>query len=115
MNHCSFNINSDKQNRWFQKMEFNEDFIRNIFEIINANVDVSIEPKATDEEIQNSILNWFENNPVRSISSVNEFLTILDPLFQVTVRENGRDKILKLAMQNEQEFRKGMRKNKEFF
>ena len=96
-------------------MEFDEDFIKKIFEIINANFDISIEPKASEKKIEKNLLKWFEDNPVRSTSSVNEFLSIMDPLFQVTVKENGRDKILKLAMQNEQEFRQGLRKNKEFF
>ena len=96
-------------------MGFDEDFIKRIFEIINANFDISIEPKVSDKKIEKNLLKWFEDNPVRSLSSVNEFLSIMDPLFQVIVKENGRDKILKLAMQNEQEFRQGLRKNKEFF
>jgi len=96
-------------------MEFKEDLIRKILEIVNANFDISIKPKTSEKIIMKKLTNWLDENPVRSLSSVNEFMTIMDPLFQVSKKENGRDMLIKLAMQNEQEFRKGLRKNKEFF
>ncbi|MHA1420250.1 MAG: hypothetical protein ACTSYH_14880 [Candidatus Heimdallarchaeaceae archaeon] len=96
-------------------MVFNEDFLRKIFEIVNANFDISLKPKTSDDIIEEKLSDWFDENPVRSLSSVNEFLTIVDKLFQVNVSENGRDHILKIAMQNDQEFRQGLRKNRVFF
>ncbi len=96
-------------------MEFDDDSLKRAIEIEKASCDIEISPKYSQEHIENQVINWLNDNPVRSLSSLEEFTNLVAELFEIKVRENGRDKILQLAMQNSQSFLQGMKRNREFF
>jgi len=83
------------------------------FDTLDTNIEININEEERDE-IAEKILEWLNANPVRSISSVDDFFQLVSDLLEIEVTRDGRLRLRKSSRSN-QEIVASMKRNKDFF
>ena len=83
------------------------------FDTLDDDLEVKLETKRRDR-IGNRILEWLNENPIRSISSVDDFFQLLDELLDVKVTRDGRLS-LRASSRSDQQIISNLMRNRDFF
>ncbi|UJG39915.1 MAG: hypothetical protein K9W45_08660 [Candidatus Heimdallarchaeum aukensis] len=80
---------------------------------INSEIDVNISEEEKDR-IYLEVIQWLNDNPIRSLSSVSDFMQLLESLLCLEIKEDGR-LILSTSAYSDQQLSEGLKRNKDFF
>lgn len=94
-------------------MDFNE-LLKFCVQLENATYEFLVELREKEEEVSKSIKEWLNTYRIRSLSSIADFMQLLEKLFKIKAYENGR-LIFESSLASDSDLRQGLKRNKDFF
>ena len=83
------------------------------FDTLDKDLEIKLESEDRDK-IGDRVLIWLNENPIRSISSVGDFVQVLDELLDIEITRDGR-LLLRSSSKSDQEIVANLKRNKDFF
>jgi len=83
------------------------------FDTLDKDLEIKLE-ETEREKIGSKILEWLNENPIRSISSVDDFFQLLSSMLDIEIKKDGR-MILRSSSRSDQEMIANLKRNRDFF
>ena len=83
------------------------------FDTLDKDLEIKLE-ETEREKIGSKILEWLNENPIRSISSVDDFFQLLGSMLDIEIKKDGR-MVLRSSSRSDQEMIANLKRNRDFF